>query len=182
MKYGIAAATLVVCLIGCATTSSPVPAGYTGPTATIKDSIRVISDTKAEFFVLYELDGRHVENALGITIDRNAGNGFLLTPSGADRLVPAQAAAFHILGRTHFGAPIDEMVSTAYLIDGEVRFAPVAGEGYVVKGELGADHSAVWVENEKTGAQIGNKLLIKGSAAVGMFKKRPPVEQVPPAL
>jgi hypothetical protein len=42
--------------------------------------------------------------------------------------------------------------------------APLAGATYVVKGSLGPDYSAVWIENVETGVQVGNKLMIKGAA------------------
>ncbi|HEV8646441.1 MAG TPA: hypothetical protein VGR01_12830 [Burkholderiales bacterium] len=45
-------------IAGCATTSSPVPEGYSGPLAMIKDTVNQHSTSKADFFCLAEIDGR----------------------------------------------------------------------------------------------------------------------------
>ena len=84
----------------------------------------------------------------------------VLSPRAYERSVPAKEAKYQLHGRTYFAAPILEMAGHAIQIDGEVVLSPEAGETNVVKGELSADHSAIWVENETTGAQLGNKLLI----------------------
>jgi hypothetical protein len=165
---------------GCATQESLVPQDYHGPTALISDSTYVYSSRRADFFYVEAIDGRPVDNALERTARDNRGHGLAFTPEGKDRPVEVKQTVFHIAGRTHYAAPILEMTGTAYLVDGDVNFSPVAGEAYVIKGSLGPDYSAVWIENKNTGAQMGNKLLIKGAAEVSMVKKRPPVEQVPP--
>jgi hypothetical protein len=179
MKHAVAMVTLLVTLLSCATTS-PIPP-YTGPSAKIRDSFsNVTGTTKADLFYLDGIDGKGVRNAFDETFDLNYGHGMVLSPRGYERSVPAKEARYQLHGRTYFAAPILEMAGHAFQIQGEVVLSPEAGETYVVKGELSADHSAIWVENERTGAQLGNKLLIAGSAEVKMFRKSPPVQQVPP--
>lgn len=179
MKHTLALVTLFVMLSSCATTA-PIPP-YTGPSARIKDSFsNVTGTTKADLYYLDGIDGRGVRNAFDETFDLNYGHGMVLSPRAYERSVPAKEARYQLHGRTYFAAPILEMAGHAFQIEGEVVLSPEAGETYVVKGELAADHSAIWVENERTGARLGNKLLIVGSAEVKMFKKSPPVQQVPP--
>jgi hypothetical protein len=181
VKHSSFAVVLVLAVSACATTNGPpsVPVDA-GPTAIVKDSTHSIDRTKAEFFILYELNGKHVDNALSKTIDRNEGAGASMMLVDAERPVPAHPATFHIAGRTHYAAPVLELTGTVYFIEGDVLFTPEAGASYVVKGELGPEQSSVWIENEKTGAQVSDKLVIKGSAEAGMFKKHPPVVHSPP--
>jgi len=180
MKHKLALVTVFLMLGSCATTA-PIPP-YIGPSATIKDSFsNVTGTTKADLFYLDGIDGKGVRNAFDETFDLNYGHGMVLSPRAYERSVPAREGKYRLHGRTYFAAPILEMTGHAFQIEGEVVLSPAAGETYVVKGELAADHSAIWVENEKTGAQLGNKLLIVGSAEVKMFKKSPPVQQLPPS-
>jgi hypothetical protein len=175
----IALSILALLLTGCAT-FSPVD-GYQGPTATLEDSYQwTENDSCGSFFFLYEYDGHGVDNALQATAQANAGRGFRMSPKGASRPVPARDATFHINGRTHCAAPIQELVGTVYLVHGNVRFTPAAGATYVITGELAADHSAVWIEDKATHAQVGNKLLIKGLAKAGLFDQSSTPEQIPP--
>lgn len=179
MKRMFVAVSLL--LGGCATNESLLPKGYSGPTAMISDSAYVYSARKADFFFIDAIDGQHVDNALEHTARANQGRGLAMTPAEQARPIETKETVFHIAGRTHFAAPILEMTGTSYFVDGDVKFSPAAGEFYIVKGSLGPDYSAVWIENKNTGAQMGNKLLIKGAAEISMVKKRPPVELVPPA-
>ena len=52
-------------------------------------------------------------------------------------------------------------IGTLYLVHGNVVFAPRPDATYLIKGELTADHGAVWIEDQSSGAQMGNKLLIQ---------------------
>ena len=179
MKQTATLIALLLTLISCASTA-PAPSS-TGPTATIRDSFgNVVGTTRADFFYIDAIDGRGIRNAFDETFDLNYGHGMVLTPHGHERLVPAKEAKYLLHGRTYFAAPILELAGHAFQIRGEVLLTPETGETYVVKGELSDDHSAIWVENERTGAQLGNRLLITGSAEVKMFRKSPPVQQVPP--
>ncbi|MDH3230310.1 MAG: hypothetical protein OEN55_11000 [Alphaproteobacteria bacterium] len=40
-----------------------------------------------------------------------------------------------------------------------------------MKGELGEDYSAVWIEDQQSGEIVGEKIEIHGSAALGFFQK-----------
>lgn len=155
---------LVTLGTGCATMSSPVAKNFSGPTATLKDSIDLASGASCgSFYFLEEYDGKPVDNALSSSAEANAGNGMAMARTvDYARPIPVRDAAFHITGRTHCAAPIQELTRTMYVVDGVVHFTPEEGASYVVTGELASDHGAVWVRNEKTGTQVGNKLLING--------------------
>jgi hypothetical protein len=179
IRWSSSAVSLVL-MAGCA--SSPTPKEYGGPTATLRDTARVEARaTCGDFFFLYEYQGQSVDNAVSESAKHNAGNGFALREAGNyERKIPAQSATFHIAGRTHCAAPIQELAGTVYLIDGDVKFTPMAGDTYVIKGELGPEHSAVWVENEASGRQVGNKLIVNGPAKAGFFKGTGKVIEIPP--
>jgi hypothetical protein len=169
---------LALTVTACAT-FSPM-AGYQGESATIEDSYQwTANESCGSFFFLYQYDSHDVDNALQVTARANAGMGFRMLPKGASRPVPAREATFHINGRTHCAAPIQELTGIVYLVHGNVRFTPAAGAIYLIKGELSADHSAVWIEDKATHAQVGNKLLIKGPAKAGFFDQSSTPEQIP---
>jgi hypothetical protein len=160
---GVMGLCLVIC--GCAT-YEPAPKGYVGATAKLADSVTSDGGRCASFFILDAYDGHEVRNALIATQQRNSGRGMAMTIEAYSRPVPAQEAAFHIVGRTHCAAPIIELGNTVFVIEGDVKFRPQWDGQYVVKGELLDDHSAVWVEDLSTGKQCGNKLRVAGSTAL----------------
>ena len=154
-----------VTLGGCVTMSTPIEKGYSGPTATLNDSIELPAGANCgSFFILREYDGKLVDNALDASTLANAGNGPVMARTQAySRPIPVREAAFHISAQTHCAAPIQELVGTVYIVHGTVRFTPEADAVYEITGELGPQRGSVWVKNEKTGAQIGNKLAIEGA-------------------
>jgi hypothetical protein len=179
MKSIVAGVVVVLGSTACATTSSANPAGYPGPVATIEDSFTQDSgSSRADFFVLYRLDGRDIDNALVDTVTQNEGRGLAMKPIGRQRLVPARQARFYLLGRSHYAAPIQELAGKAYLIAGEISFVPVAGARYVVKGSLTADRSSIWLEDASTGQRAGDLLAIEGSAEAVWYRKRTPVQHI----
>ena len=158
---------LALLLSACVTPSSTLPPNYTGPSAAISDSSYVYSDRKADFFFVEAIDGTSVFNAKDKTTRVNFGKGLAQETLDMSRPVETKPSVFHIVAQTHFAAPILAMAGTSYVVEGDVSFTPVVGEHYVVKGSLGPQYQAVWIENVATGAQIGNKLMIKGAATMG---------------
>lgn len=181
MKRVIILLAVAMLITGCALEKSALPKEYSGPTAQIADSSYVYSKSKSDFFFVDAIDGQPISNALERTANVNRGNGLYQHVQDAARAIEPKETVFHICGRTHFAAPIQAMVGTTYSVDGNVRFTPRAGATYVVKGSLGPDYSAVWIENLETGVQVGNKLMIKGAAEVSAIKKRAVTEEIPPA-
>jgi hypothetical protein len=176
----MAMAAAVTLLSGCVTPTSVLPKDYGGPTALIADSSYDYSRRKSDFFYVDAIDGKTVANALDNTAAASQGRGFGQLVQGAERRVEPKSSVFHIVGSTHYAAPILAMAGTSYHVEGDVTFTPAAGAKYVVKGSLGPDYSAVWIEDQDNGRQMGNKLVIKGAAEVSPLKKKPEPEQVPP--
>ena len=108
-------------------------------------------------------------------------DGYAGSTATVSRQIPTDNAAFFIVGRTHCAAPIQEMTGTVRLVGGNVEFTPEESAVYVSKGELAPDHSAVWIEDEKSGAQVGNKLLLNGPAKAGFFGVTGKVIEIPPS-
>ena len=113
-----------VALVGCATFAPPIPEGYTGPVAIIKDSVKPISEKKADFFYVSEIDGKRIEDSRIKTLNVNRGRGFNMTPSVIERNIPAQKATFTLVGRTEYAAPILALTNTVYQVTGKVTFSP----------------------------------------------------------
>jgi hypothetical protein len=169
MRKSILALGALLLVGGCVT--NPVSDNYAGPTATIADTITPRSGTSLDFFVLAKFNGKRVENAVQRTTQANAGNGFAMTPQMYERSVPAAEATFHIMGITHYAAPILTVINTVYEVDGDIRFTPKVDHRYTVKGTLTDKYSAVWLEDAATGQIIDHKIEIKGSSAQGFFEK-----------
>jgi hypothetical protein len=68
----------LVALSLCACAYKPVPDGYTGQVATIRDTGFRESSTKAQMFVLVEIDGHIIPNSLGESASASQGLGFFV--------------------------------------------------------------------------------------------------------
>lgn len=155
---------------GCAM-YKPIPDGYSGPRSTIKDSVLVHSSSKAAFFYVEAVDGHDIENSRIRTLQVNQGRGMNMTPEILGREIPARPMTLKLVGRTEYGAPILAFTNTVYQVKGDVQFTPEANKSYVVKGELGENYSAVWLEEVSAGAVAGTKVEVKGSAKLGILEK-----------
>lgn len=156
---------------GCAAYAPSVPDGYTGPLAIVKDSVKKHSTSKADFFYLEKIEGNRIEDSRSKTLAVNYGRGMYMEPFVLDRKVPAKMCTVLIVGRTEYAAPILALTNTVYEVSGELTFKPEPGKTYVVVGELGEEYSAVWIEEEESKQVVGNKVEVKGSAALGFFAK-----------
>ena len=92
-------------------------------------------------------------------------------PSVIERNVPARKATFTLVGRTEYAAPILALTNTVYQIAGKVTFGPETYRSYIVRGELGKNYSAVWLEDEVTGKAVGEKIEVNGPSKLGTFEK-----------
>ena len=66
---------MALALAGCATYSPSVPENYSGPQAQLEDSAKTYSGSKADFFVVDEINGAKVDNSLNATVRSNQGRG-----------------------------------------------------------------------------------------------------------
>jgi hypothetical protein len=149
---------IALAVAGCAT--SPIPEGYTGPIATIRDSARSEGGTRALFFFVSEIDGKQIQTSLAQTRAANYGRGFALTPSVIERKIPARPAVLKLEGHTAYGAPIQEIVmaSQMYEVTEVIEFDPKPNGRYVVQGILEEGQKSVWLEDEVTHQRVGKTL------------------------
>ena len=146
---------LACALAGC--TTSPIPKGYTGPTATISDSTDLESRSRSLFFFVAEIDGAAIDNSLRATRSANYGRGFSISPMVIERQVPAKRVVLQLQGRVAYGAPIQEIFNAGrmYVADETIEVELQPQGRYVVRGELTEQRKAVWLEDEKTGERVG---------------------------
>lgn len=149
---------------------NPIPEGYTGSVAHISDSTTPRNELSTDFFVLEKINGFAIVDSIDAT-GVNRSPGAVKPPVVVARDVPTDEASFTIVGHTHYNAPVFALTHTVYDVTGETKFAPLPNHSYVVKGVLGEAYSAVWVEDAKTGEVAGQKIEVKGSAALGAFGK-----------
>jgi hypothetical protein len=152
---------LVVLVAGCASPPT-VPADYSGPLATVFDSGEAEDRSKAQMFVLAEIDGNRVDNSIVASRRASSGQGFALTTAYLQRSVPARPMKVKLLGTHTTAAPIHEMASrmagTFFSVEGVVDFSPKPDGRYVVKGELKKTGSAVWIEDSVTNQPVTERV------------------------
>jgi len=156
-------ATLVaISLAGCAA-YQPVPPGYAGPVASISDSGFAEDGTKAQLFVLAEVEGNAVQNSFGASANASHGKVFSLTPRFVERQVPAKPMKVKLRASHTTGAPIQAIFSQAagtfFSVEGVVDFSPKPDGQYIVNGELKKEGSSVWIEDYKTGQRVTEKVV-----------------------
>lgn len=163
---------LAFLIAGCATYSPSIPVGYVGPRAQLEDSAKTFGSSKADFFVVEEIDGLKVDNSLNETLRRNQGRGMSMTTYIFSRpLIAGKSIKIMVKGRTHYAAPIQALMNTVFEVNGLVEFTPMPNGRYVIRGELSDNYSAVWVEDEVTNELMGKKVEVNGSAKLGILEK-----------
>lgn len=145
---------ILIALGGCAT--NPIPANYSGPIATIRDSVISETSNRAQFFYLSKFDDQLINNVLSATQKANRGRGFSLSTVPYVRDVPARQSTLKLEARIGYGAPIQELLNsgTIYTAEKTIQFAPESNKIYVVKGVLSAEKKDVWLEDAETGKRI----------------------------
>jgi hypothetical protein len=163
-------------LSGC-TLAPSIPADYWGPQAEIRDSYTANSEKTADFFYLDKINGEKIEDSLRATNQASRGKGAKMTPIAVERNVPARKATFEIVGRTHYVAPIDQVLRTIYEVRGEIEFSPLPNQSYTVRGHIFDNGSkydnylAVWIEETKSGEVVAQKIVMEGIPSLGFFRK-----------
>lgn len=164
LKKMVAAVVVTAAFGGCAT-YSPVPEGYTGPTASVADSGRQEDGTKAQLFAMTNIDSHRVMNAFWASSSASYGRGFALSMSIPERKVPAKPMNVTLRGSHATAAPIhaiaSQMAGTFFSVEGIVAFDPKPNGRYVVKGELKKGASSVWIEDAETGQPATEKVVEK---------------------
>ena len=152
------AAILFVVVSACA--SDPVPEGYTGPLAAIRDSVVTEGKNKAEFFFASEIDGKLIHDSLSATESRSYGKGFHMEIEIVERDIPVRPMRVKLEGRVAYSAPILKLahLGSLYSACSIVEFEPVEGHTYIVKGKLTASASKVWLEDMLDGQKVGRRI------------------------
>lgn len=116
-------------------------------------------------FALTDIDGNKVGNSFVASAQASQGRGFALSSRFIDRAVPARAMKLTLRGSHITAAPIQAMAlqlaGCFYSVEGVVDFTPMPGGKYVVRGELKAEGSSVWLEDEATGQVVTAKVSKK---------------------
>jgi hypothetical protein len=157
MKLSVIVMILVGFVLAGCVTASPVPEGYTGPTATIHDSVHSESGTRAVLFFVSEIDGKQIETSLTRTRATNYGRGFALAPVAIERKIPARHTVLKLEGQTAYGAPIQEIIMASQMYDVKevIEFDPKPNRRYVVHGILVEGKASVWLEDELSHQRVG---------------------------
>lgn len=153
----IALVSLMSLFAGCVSAPMPIPTGYNGPRAKISDTSSPVSSTKIQFFQLAKVDGRTVQTSSASTYTANRGRGFAMDPILESREVPAGQSSLQIKGVTHVAADILAFGGGMFHVEGDVTVTLEPEKQYFVKGILGKEYSAVWVE-DATGKIVSAKV------------------------
>ncbi|EIJ45605.1 hypothetical protein GWL_26330 [Herbaspirillum sp. GW103] len=172
---GIARACVILAipltLAACATRTPLLPDDYAGPTAVLKDSADMLSMSKAYMYYAANINAIEVDNVRFATRRASEGRGALMLLQKVERRIPATPVKVQVVARTAYAMPIMAMTGTVYQVKGEIDFTPERGKSYVVRGKLGPNYSAVWIEEEASSTLVGQKIEINGSAELGFFDK-----------
>lgn len=158
-----------VLLTGCV--AEPVRSDYHGPLAHITDSVTPRDDKSADFFYVSRVDGYAVADSLDATEGANRGTGKDKKLVVIGRDVAAAATTLTLVGMTHYAAALQAFGGPAYQLSGDISFTPEPKHEYVVRGVLGENYSAVWIEDSGTGELAGPKIEVKGAAPLGLLEK-----------
>ena len=161
MKYLITSVAVAL-LTGCAT-YQPVPEGYAGPVAKVRDTGSYVDGyTKGQIFSLMEVDGQKIKDSFMASNKQSYGQGFTLTLDIQNRLVPIKPMSVKLRGSHITGAPIHAIASKAagtyFTVEGIVNFTPRPDTLYLVKGELKSGASSVWIEEAESGTIVTDKV------------------------
>ena len=154
-----------VALSGCATLHEPLPPDFKGPIVRVTDTGYTEDRSKAQFFVLQEVDGKAINNSIFESRKASHGRGFALTTIYITRGLPATPMKIKLLGTHQTAAPIHEIASRAagtfFSVEGVVDFTPIPGRDYFVRGELKKEGSSVWLEDATSNQPATDKVHSK---------------------
>jgi hypothetical protein len=173
-------ALLGVFAVGCST-YKPVPDGYTGPVAMVKDTGIEEGSTKVQIFSMTEIDGNSLWDSFQATGEASYGTGALVFPSYVEHAVPCRTMQVKLVGSHVTGAPIHALFSQAagtfFSVEGVTEFTPEPDVTYVVRGELKKGGSSVWIENEMTGEVVTARVTPQTEPPVVAAEEEPEQSQ-----
>lgn len=162
MKKIFSALFVLAIASGCAV--NPIPKGYTGPTALIKDSVGGESEDHpgTPMFYVDKIDGQDISDSESESRSNSRGNGFDMKAITSERLVPAKKMKLFLVARNAHAAPIQEIFHSMrgknYKAEGAVDFEPKPDGVYIVKGAIGPSGTAVWLEDFRSNEIVTQKI------------------------
>lgn len=152
-----ASALLTSLISSCAPYS--LPAGYSGPTATIRSTGKPVSSVKAEGYYILEVNGKAARHSPMATPQ---GGGMGISLSDRSLTVPCEPLDLKLSGGNIYAADgvamADSMIGGNHYVSGNVTFTPKANGDYSVIGTTGKGNTAVWIVDNKTGKISSNKV------------------------
>ncbi|WP_162918390.1 hypothetical protein [Taklimakanibacter deserti] len=144
---------MLLLLAGCTKT---LPDNYSGPTAVVKDTYAnyveggFFRDEKVDLFVMQTMDGKLIDNGQLATARASfkSSLGIALKPQAYERRVPIRPMTIGLAAIISYaaGGQYGGSREPQTMASRKVKFNPVAGETYVVRGRIARDNSAVWLE------------------------------------
>jgi hypothetical protein len=188
MKKVFFTVPFVIILAGCANFEAPIEPGYTGPTAIVNDTQLPQGNTRAQFFVIEEVDGKRVDNALIESRRASNGRGLTLVGRNVSRELAVRPLRLKLLATEETGAPIEAIFraatgNSAPSAEGVVEFVPQEGHQYIVTGEMSTQASSVWVQDLATADPVTEKIVSAGSRrAEGAGASKPAPSETRPKV
>lgn len=156
----------LVALLVCATCFPPLASlAQTTPaagSAVLADTAKGGGRDGAAFFMVEEINGTPVKaTILSASRAASAGRGPDLRVTPVFRTAPAGKTKLKIAARFGFAAPIQTLFSSRsdYAVTGELEVELRADARYRVNGNLDAFRREVWLEEDPSGAMIGQKFI-----------------------
>ena len=147
---------LLVCLLllaGC--TTKTLPDGFSGPTATVRDSYAnfakggFLRHEKVDLFVMREMDGKYIDNSMLATYRASfkSSLGFALKPQAHERRIPVRpmTVTLAVVRQYAAGGQYGGSREPETLVTRKIKLNPVAGATYVVKGRVEGGTASVWL-------------------------------------
>ncbi|MEK7950977.1 hypothetical protein [Luteolibacter soli] len=134
-----------------------LPKGYTGPTATIRNSGSAQDAFKATVFEVAKIDGK-LSNSSAMQTPRGGGPVVQMGESQV-KVAAGQPLQVELSGHDQFAADGAALMysfggNVAKPAKATVNFTPKANATYVVKGQLAKQGSAVWLEDAASGKRV----------------------------
>ena len=76
-----------------------------------------------------------------------------------------------LAGRTHYAAPIQDIMHGVYMVKGVLVFTPKANTTYVIRCSLGPELAEIWIEDEASRAIVSNKLSTSSPKSVATARE-----------
>lgn len=136
-----------------------IPAGYSGPTATISSTSKPVNSVKAEGYYLMSIDGKSASNS-PMNTPQGAGMGISLANETVR--VPCQPLTLKLSGGNIYAADgvamADSIIGGNHSVSGKITFTPKPDAAYSVVGTTGKSSTAVWLTDQKSGRIVSEKV------------------------